>query len=395
MFLGRFITQSSHMRFFHTSNTNRSHNFPLIWTPSPHAINNLQQVIQKHDKPYVNNILELRKEFQPPKCATGEKRCDFVKNVVNLINFIHFEPSVTEKALTNKRLIASPSHEHLISDLCDVSERLHNNSTCGVALSSFVGSKGIGKSTVFRSFCGVVPVLFPSVIPIYINFTKRPTNHLMSIIADKLKPYNISFDAYNNNPENLHLFVQTLIDHNKYLLILADELDQLYRLNPFNPSDLEEAKAARLTLNQLAYLGDQPTGRVSVLLCSSSQTLPELIQCNVTDDLCKEFPLVVGAPRVDGTKFRVRRIPPSLPTNLHALESRLVNRDTWEKDKLWKQQHLYPSLRMLAFFCGTNARAVDSFLNSSDLSVDSFLDPSSSPDQINFFSPYINSHVYY
>eukprot|EP01039_Chlorochromonas_danica_P003960 gene3960-4332_t len=88
----------------------------------------------------------------------------------------------------------------------------------------------------------------------------------------------------------------------KYFFLVVDEIDQLYRESHLNTSVYE---VARSDLGDLAWLGNQKSGRFAVFLCGSSASCPLLLTCNADKE---EFPLQIGAPNLNGQRYRTLRL---------------------------------------------------------------------------------------
>ena len=127
-----------------------------------------------------------------------------------------------------------------------------------------------------------------------------------------------------------------------------------------------------VTLHDLACL-DQPTGRVSVVLCGSSVMMEDLITTNGIKDanIVAEFPLLIGAPNLNETKYLTKRINPTLPTDLGAVAI-LSQVELNDANKAW--------LRLVAFAGGCSARATARILNKDSSANGSILLGLSSPD---------------
>eukprot|EP01041_Mallomonas_annulata_P007501 gene7501-15350_t len=136
------------------------------------------------------------------------------------------------------------------------------------------------------------------------------------------------------------------------LMLLIDELDQLYKSN---------LHSSLVTLHDLAYLGDQPTGQVSVIACGSSAMMRDLITgSGVTIlNIRAEFPRLVGAPNLNETKYLISRVYSTRSVDLEAVAEMRGNPFN-EHNKQW--------LRLVAFTVGCSARAVQRIL--SDPTVD-------------------------
>jgi hypothetical protein len=148
------------------------------------------------------------------------------------------------------------------------------------------------------------------------------------------------------------VLLKYLMDVNANVFVFVDELDQLYK----TPNDVNLT-----TLHDLACLGNQPTGRVSVVLCGSSAMMEDLITAigvrNVK--IADEFPLVKGAPSLNETKYLTRRVYSTLPTDLSAVAV-ISGTELNNANKPW--------LRLVAFVGGCTARAVRRTLQDSILS---------------------------
>ena len=99
--------------------------------------------------------------------------------------------------------------------------------------------------------------------------------------------------------------VKALEKHGKYVLILVDEFDELYRAHESKDEKIQLTyRTCMLTLDDLNWLGNQKTGRFAVLLCGSSASCPLLVTLDA-DRI--EFPLQYHSP--NGTKYKTCRRP--------------------------------------------------------------------------------------
>ncbi len=192
--------------------------------------------------------------------------------------------------------------------------------TNGVHARTLVGAKGTGKSTLLRHFVEVVEALHPEVVAAYVTCTDSGTEHLLLPVARHLVHLNIidshsSVDAAVDGSKLHDLIMQSLYEKGKKLLLVVDEMDQLYRCIP---QDAATFIPARRSLSSLASLGDRGGSVCAVLLCGSSAVLPLLITANGSRDLgiVSEYPTVRGAPNFNGQKCSVFRLPGGLPSSL-------------------------------------------------------------------------------
>jgi hypothetical protein len=123
------------------------------------------------------------------------------------------------------------------------------------------------------------------------------------------------------------------------LLLLVDELDQLYRCDP------SESKFYQQHLSHLADLAENPEGYVAIVACGSSTSLESLRSTNMVAELAPEFPLIKGATNLNSTKFKSFRVFSGSPVNLEVIAQVLLSDD---------QEYA----RKAAFFFGAEARSL-------------------------------------
>lgn len=214
-------------------------------------------------------------------------------------------------------LFHTPSHQELIKALVLHSSRLHSNDFRGSNGSHarlLQGAKGIGKTTVLRAYVDLCEAAFPSVIAIYVSFNEIgaspfATRGLLDVVADTLRSRGVHV-ATDGREELKVAIARALLETDKRVLLLVDEIDELYRVAP---GDAAAFAAGFQSLSALAWMGDRTLGLFSVLLWC-----PLLITCNALGlaDAVKEFPRLHGAPNLNGQKYKVWRIPTPLPTDL-------------------------------------------------------------------------------
>jgi hypothetical protein len=167
----------------------------------------------------------------------------------------------------------------------------------GTHARTIVGPKGIGKSTLLRQLVTTAEVVFPNVISMSYELP-RP-EELMVTLGLHLVDRDIingaaTIDDAIRKDELEEVVLESLMSKGKRLLLVVDEMDQLYRIDHTMSPDA--GRAALRTLGSLALLGSVGGPVSAVLLCGSSAALPLLISCSATRDdalLRKEFPAVV------------------------------------------------------------------------------------------------------
>ena len=230
----------------------------------------------------------------------------------------------------------------------------------GVHCNLVQGPEGIGKTTILRHYTTLCNKEFSNVIPVYMSY-----NNVAN--AD------VSSSNMSINKSLLQVVAQTLLDngidckqegsarditaaleyHNKYVIILVDDIDHLYRIHHSNPALY--AIALR-SLHELSWLGGQVTGRYAVYLCGSSSFCPLLITCRADRT---RFPRLNGAPYLNNTKYPTIRLPIIPYTNLAHIklttQTLTNNRDILISDDL---------IKLLSFYVGSVPRDIDTVLQS-------------------------------
>lgn len=276
--------------------------------------------------------------FMPPPTLKPEHVFDYNDEVARNEKFV--KPSHRTQ-----------THHVIISSLINMSQELKSGrfaGTKGVSSAMLIGSKGIGKSTAMRMFTYFGSALIPGITPLYISFN----NPKYSDIAEDAQILGEPLIKAIKNILNLDIhkpLAESLEKENTRLMLMVDELDQLYRC----PPDTQEGKVAHITLNDLAWLGNQDTGYISTIICGSSAVLPHLTTCNGTrsEKYMREFPLLSGAPSLNGTKYKSFRAPPSPPIDIDTA-GRIIT--TYLGDKISEVDR-----RIITFIAGCSSRTVE------------------------------------
>eukprot|EP00597_Dinobryon_sp_UTEXLB2267_P004553 CAMPEP_0170062438 /NCGR_PEP_ID=MMETSP0019_2-20121128/3667_1 /TAXON_ID=98059 /ORGANISM="Dinobryon sp., Strain UTEXLB2267" /LENGTH=539 /DNA_ID=CAMNT_0010268591 /DNA_START=19 /DNA_END=1639 /DNA_ORIENTATION=+ len=299
----------------------------------------------------------------------------FSENVLadNIPSRITHVADIVGKRFGCERIFNTKSHREIYSVLLGHLTNLHDGKyegKQGVCCSTLVGAKGIGKTACFKHFTILAKFVRP-VILLYVSFnnilsdgSRLCTNSLARIIVEELARQGI-YVTEDKNITTCERIIEALICENRKLLVLVDELDQLYKL------DGNIFPAARSTIHDLVYFGNQPSGKLSVLVCGSTALMENLITTNSTDQIRDEYPLLKsGAINLNSTKYRTKRVYSTLPTDLKAIESIIG----YPEKKFEENVALY---RLVAYITGCSARNVERLLNDVD---DSTIIGSTSPE---------------
>jgi hypothetical protein len=280
----------------------------------------------------------------------------------------------------NPRIFQTQSHIDLLTILKDgvlslsTGEYVETNGSAW----TLVGAKGIGKTTTLQSFTDVCSVLFPDVVSVYVSFNEfnvtngplttstlleavwqnlidrgflpKPARQtLMATVCNAFWQYlrDLGFIPQTRKISFHELLVNALRTANLRLLILVDEIDQLYRV----PHDGEIGKLCVKSLNDLSFLGNQTSGRFLTYICGSSSAIPLLVTRNLPDGMLNEFPLIKAAPNLNGTKFSTQRVYSSPPTDLNVVKI-IINQPNCSIE----------FQRVVAFTSGATARSIQKII---------------------------------
>jgi hypothetical protein len=248
-------------------------------------------------------------------------------------------------------------HSRLFEFMMNVSKNLVTNQYYekrGNSSRTLIGCKGVGKTTVLRTFAGIASLYFEKLITVYISFNHELHEESILTIVERIlinthgirSPQNM--DSRVSQMPIYERIEKMLTHHGKYLMLIVDEFDQLYRTS----RDATRAFAvAQDSINELVYLGNSLQGRVYSLVCGSSAKLHLLMTCNVDDPV--EFPRAPGMRHMNGSKFREFRLPSVRPTDVKYLIHILnLGGSADPSDGISLR-------RTVAFFAGCNARRVD------------------------------------
>ena len=106
------------------------------------------------------------------------------------------------------------------------------------------GLKGEGKTTALRAFTAVCESRFPSSIPIYISYLNFRTSGkqlasktIQDIVAEVLTARGVLTEDWASVKNQPVAIIRALGRSNKQLLVLVDEVDELYRIDSTKDAD--------------------------------------------------------------------------------------------------------------------------------------------------------------
>lgn len=242
----------------------------------------------------------------------------------------------------------------------------HVNGQAAIAL---IGAMGIGKSTTMKTFTDLCGILFPRVAAVYTSCLRLSNKHplgqdaLYLSVAKNLRARGyIHFEDHFEGNSRPLLFGK-LQEHNIRIVIMVDELDRLYIQDP------KVAPALCLNLHdvleELAYLGDQTSGRILTFICGSSSRLPQLILAQKDAASILSFPMLASATNLNGTKFTTSRVYSSLPTDLETAMQIIREKE--------------PLCRFMLFSAGATVRDLEQAASPGRASTDVTSAPTSLP----------------
>lgn len=93
-----------------------------------------------------------------------------------------------------------------------------------------------------------------------------------------------------------------------------DELDQAYKVNG------ELYPAVERSLHDLVYIGNQPTGRIGVAVCGSSDLIGNLITAHADETMRDDFVLLKrGAINMNSNKYISKLVYSTIPVDLETV----------------------------------------------------------------------------
>jgi hypothetical protein len=276
----------------------------------------------------------------------------------------HFSQKVgNQTAFTNNldsyvatRLYMTKTQQQIFSILWSQVDNLckgNYKDTHGLCATTVVGAKGIGKTATLKIFNGTAKYAFENLIELYISMDNIllkgcpiQENSILDIVANEMERIGITVEE---DEVRLPMLGQRVIAAlNKagvYLHICVDELDQAYKVNG------ELYPAVVRSLHDLVYLGNQPSGRVAVLVCGSSALIENLITTDADERLRDEFVLLkTGAINLNCNKYITKRVYSTTPVDLDVV-AKILDLPFDENNK--------PYLRLVAYSSGCSARNVE------------------------------------
>lgn len=268
--------------------------------------------------------------------------------------------SAEYKKSNNINLYDTPAHRVLLTSVhnkCDLLTKKRFVGRNGAHSRLIQGPKGVGKSTILEAYAKLCTDYHPDVYPIYISFdelnikgSQSGERTIMELVKDQLsKVHGLKID-----PAEGHIgpqIARALEAANKYVLLIVDEVEEVYRTSESNPHRLNRLHI----LGDLNWLGNQKTGRFAVYLCGSSSSCPLLVTCHASKE---EFPLLSDAPHLNGTKYNTLRLPVSAFTDLNAVENIIAGYFNLQTDTVDVDDRRGLA-RLMAFGVGAVPRAVD------------------------------------
>ena len=250
------------------------------------------------------------------------------------------------------------SHREIFNVLYTQSNNLVSNKylmSQGENSTTLVGAKGIGKSACMKIFSELITRIVPKLIVLHVSFNNieksmsalRASSLLDLLIIEIQKHVTLDFTNVSKEDQCESMLLQ-LTSKDYFVQILIDELEQLYRMK----GDKGNFPIATTNIHDLSFLANQPSGRISIIVCGSSAVMENLITANANDAIRDEFPLLsTGAINLNGSKFHTCRVYSTLPTDLEAVRS-ITHSDC--KDG---EAHI-SWIRVVAYASGCSARNV-------------------------------------
>jgi hypothetical protein len=201
-------------------------------------------------------------------------------------------------------LFTTRSHTDLLRVFTQFAEGLRDGrfiGTNGPSSQCLVGLRGIGKTNFMRVFMAVCRIAYPSIIPLFV--TGVDILHSRSSFAVASLDELVFATAAQNglHAATLHQLGRMLTSSKQQMLIVLDEIDQLYRVPR---DDAARRRTIDETIGALSTLGNAQRGVYGTILCGSSASTYNLIAARQVEKLRDRFPLLRHtATDLNDTKF--------------------------------------------------------------------------------------------
>ena len=230
----------------------------------------------------------------------------------------------------------------------------------GLPCRTLVGARGIGKTVILRAFALVAASVFPGLIPLYVSaasvqspctsFQVAPLDRFMALAALQRGAAGGGAGAGSSGAPSAPLEA-TLRSQGQRMLILLDEVDQLYKLQPGSAA----AENVLFSMGTLSDLAEEATGEFGVLLCGSSSSTFKLLCGATSPHLRARFPLSTSGANLKSDKFE-RVLLPSAPCTATREVAQMLAVLMCCREL---PEALLPQARLLTFFVGAKPRAVE------------------------------------
>lgn len=189
----------------------------------------------------------------------------------------------------------------ILYETADILRKNRFHGTRGVASNLLVATPPADRTAILQAFARHGPYLLSgqvnTLFPIYISYKgahiseNRETFPLTTLLKKSLCV-----------PIQEDSITSTVRENGIYMPIIVDHLEDLFRIKPSQGKAYDDAIT---TLHDLAYLGDQNSGRFYTLICGSSTMLKSFVNCDAKRDenMRKNYPLLCDAPELDDTKY--------------------------------------------------------------------------------------------
>ena len=161
------------------------------------------------------------------------------------------------------------AHQNLLNVGVVNSEHLGGGHVGGMGTTScrIFDSEGIGKSTVLSALVPLLRHMYPKVIPVDINmqecsdkFHFLSQRHITEEIVHQLDQHTLLGEGISAGDGSRGQLTEALMAADKYIFLMVDELDMMYRLKNEAP-DVSSYANARYTLSELGGLGNESSER--------------------------------------------------------------------------------------------------------------------------------------
>jgi hypothetical protein len=266
-------------------------------------------------------------------------------------------------------------HKGIYGELADMCRALCQDryqEKTGMFTKVLPGPRGVAKTTCLRNFVTAAPLLAPKVVSYFFSVSSAGAVPEKVLSAGTL--CKLVLDELFENPKEISLgegaqdiLVRNLVERSLRLVLVVDEVDQLFKAKESNVKFFDFAYKS---LSELASLGNSTCGRLMIILSGSSSRLSTFIKGtkqDLTKDELEDFPILSMQLNMNNNRYKLLRVVLPKPDSIHNALAILHPSETLMRKSFEEEQKRKARAKM--FVHGCNSRNLDDPVDSNGLLV--------------------------